>query len=84
LARAPVAPENCPDPTIHESFRYCPYCSWIEPPDPDGWRADLEKCAGTIVGVEIAHPNNHALEVAAQPFLDYVKGLSGSPEKEGT
>lgn len=27
-----IAPENCPDPSVHGNpFRYCPYCSWMEP-----------------------------------------------------
>lgn len=25
--------EKCPDPSVHGNpFRYCPYCSWVEPP----------------------------------------------------
>lgn len=29
--RRPRSPENCPDPRVHGTFRYCPYCSWVEP-----------------------------------------------------
>jgi hypothetical protein len=33
--RAPVPPEECPDPSVHGNpFRYCPLCSWIEEPEP--------------------------------------------------
>jgi len=29
--RAPIAPEDCPDPSVHGNpFRYCPVCTWIE------------------------------------------------------
>ena len=25
------SPENCPEPWWHETHRYCPVCTWIEP-----------------------------------------------------
>ena len=26
---------DCPDPSVHGSpFRYCPYCKWMEEPEP--------------------------------------------------
>lgn len=31
-----LPPENCPDPSVHGNpFRYCPYCSWMEPLSAD-------------------------------------------------
>lgn len=26
-----VMPQACPDPQTHETFNYCPYCSWTRP-----------------------------------------------------
>lgn len=25
-----ISPEECPDPSAHKIFRYCPYCSWMD------------------------------------------------------
>ncbi len=30
--RGPIAPEDCPEPFWHETHRYCPVCTWTEPP----------------------------------------------------
>ena len=26
-------PKDCPDPAVHGTFRYCPYCTWTEADD---------------------------------------------------
>jgi hypothetical protein len=26
-----IAPEDCPEPFWHETHRYCPICTWVEP-----------------------------------------------------
>lgn len=36
-----VDPEDCPNPVYHEMFRYCPSCTFSNPPpppDPDSFR----------------------------------------------
>jgi hypothetical protein len=29
---ASIKPEDCPEPYWHQTHRYCPACSWMEPP----------------------------------------------------
>lgn len=29
-----IDPEDCPTPSYHETHRYCPSCSWVEPQEP--------------------------------------------------
>lgn len=29
-----IQPEHCPEPFWHDTHRYCPVCTWMEPAEP--------------------------------------------------
>jgi hypothetical protein len=46
-----IRPEECPEPFWHETHRYCPACSWVEPQEgPDRLTAAAEVIHGAHVG----------------------------------
>jgi hypothetical protein len=49
--RAPIAPEDCPEPFWHETHRYCPICTWTEDQDKPEPEQPQSPIGGPVMGV---------------------------------
>lgn len=52
-----LPPEQCPDPSYHDTFRYCPHCSWTEP------TCAVESADGLLCSLYRGHDGPHEATV---------------------